>query len=367
MNNRGNMLISIITVCLNAAETVEDTIRSVVEQTYENIEYIIIDGGSTDGTLEIIEKYKSAISVFVSEKDHGIYDAMNKGIELAHGDYIGIINADDWYERDAVENVVRTSQETAEDIGVIYGRVRFVEGKKLFLLKEKGMDSIWTEMPVAHPAAFVRKNVYDKYGKYDMHYKISADYDFIFRLYVNGVRFFLCKNVLANYRVGGISGTQKDKLFEEDAEILGKYQKYCDNPYKIQESIRRKEGIKFFYRADRDILCKVLGIAPDSKESLFVFGCGYWGRELCRHLNDRKITLTAILDNNKDLWGTMVEGYTVVSPDVLGEYPSRVVIAVQGDVSEIEAQITDLNGNSIFMRLDGIFEKIRLIYEGGRY
>ena len=102
-----DMLISIITVCLNAVETIETTIRSVLQQTYKNVEYIVIDGGSTDGTLQIIEKYRNDISILISEKDEGIYDAMNKGIELARGDYIGIINADDWYEKDAVEHVVQ--------------------------------------------------------------------------------------------------------------------------------------------------------------------------------------------------------------------------------------------------------------------
>lgn len=366
MRNSDNIPVSIITVCLNAAGTVEDTIKSVVGQTYENIEYIIIDGGSTDGTLQIIEKYKDDISVLVSEKDQGIYDAMNKGIGLAKGDYIGIINADDWYERDAVENVVRLGKEAPEHTGVIYGRIQFVEEERLFTIKEKGMDSIWTEMPIAHPSTFIRKSVYDKYGGYDTQYKIAADYDFIFKLYVSGVGFLSCKHVLANYRVGGISGTHRNELYEEDTKILKKYLKYCDNPSKIQQSIQRKEGICFFYQADRDILCNVLEITPDSKEKLFVFGCGYWGRELCRQLNDRKITVTAILDNNRELWGTIVEGCAVASPDILGEYPSRVVIAVQGDNSEIQAQITDLNRDSIAVGLDSIFEKIRLIYEEGR-
>ena len=104
MNN--SPLISIITVSYNAVKTIEDTITSVLNQTYSNIEYIIIDGASTDGTLEVIKKYQDDISIIVSEPDKGIYDAMNKGIERANGELIGIINADDWYEANAVERSI---------------------------------------------------------------------------------------------------------------------------------------------------------------------------------------------------------------------------------------------------------------------
>ena len=106
MNHYQNPLISIITVCYNAEGTIEQTIRSVLNQTYKNIEYIIIDGFSTDNTLNIIERYKDSIAMVVSERDQGIYDAMNKGLSLAKGCFIGFLNADDWYDENALEIVV---------------------------------------------------------------------------------------------------------------------------------------------------------------------------------------------------------------------------------------------------------------------
>lgn len=113
-------LVSIVTVSYNSADTIEQTIQSVTKQTYPNIEYIIIDGGSRDGTVEIIKRYQDKISFWISEPDMGIYDAMNKGISYAKGDYIGIINSDDWYELDAIEKIV---SKIKEDPIIIYGNM----------------------------------------------------------------------------------------------------------------------------------------------------------------------------------------------------------------------------------------------------
>ena len=116
-----NVKVSIITVSFNSVKTIEQTIKSVINQTYKSIEYIIIDGASTDGTQQVIEKYKDRISFYVSEKDDGLYYAMNKGIEHASGDIVGIINSDDWYVEDAVENMVVCMLETDADLA--YGKV----------------------------------------------------------------------------------------------------------------------------------------------------------------------------------------------------------------------------------------------------
>ncbi len=122
MEDQDKPLVSIITVCLNSEKTIEQTIQSVINQTYPNIEYIIIDGKSTDRTLEIIDKYKGKISILVSESDEGIYDAMNKGLKLATGELIGIINSDDWYESDAVETIVNSFL-ADRNVQVIYGNM----------------------------------------------------------------------------------------------------------------------------------------------------------------------------------------------------------------------------------------------------
>lgn len=353
-----DVLVSIITVCLNAEATIERTIRSVIRQTYKNIEYIIIDGGSTDRTLQIAAKYRDDISTLISEKDSGIYDAMNKGIELAHGDYIGIINADDWYEKDAVDYVVQTGKRLSEDIGVISGQCRYIEETSTFLPRRKGMVHIWTEMPIAHPATFIKKSVYEKFGKYDTHYKLAADYELIFRLYVNRVAFYLCEKVLANYTVGGISGTRKDELFIEDIEILNKYRKYCDDSDKVKESIRRKEDAHFIYHADKKFFYKALDIEPESNDRFYIFGCGYWGREICSLLEKHGITIMGFIDNNSGLWGTTVLNHVIEAPDVMLNRNVKVFIAIQGDVQEIETQIQALSTNAKIINLDRFFQDI---------
>lgn len=358
------MLVSIITVCLNAAETIETTVRSVIGQTYTDIEYIVVDGGSTDGTVQILEKYRDFFSVFISEKDEGIYDAMNKGIELAHGEYIGIINADDWYEKETVACVVQTARTIEKDIGVICGQCRFVDGMADYLPRRKSMNHIWTEMPIAHPAAFIKRSVYGRLGKYDTRYKIAADYELIFRLYVNHVTFYFCDQVLANYRVGGISGTQKSALLMEDIDILGRYQKYCDDPDTVKRSIQRKKGVSLLYQTDKSMFCKMLDIEPGGKTGIYIWGCGYWGRELCRLLEKCGVIVEGFIDNNSSLWGEEAELHVIEAPDVLRKHQVKVIIAVQGDVQGIETQIRDLNQDAKTACLERIMEEMGRLDKG---
>src|SRR6187399_1640486 len=150
-------LVSIITVAYNADPFIEKTIQSVLSQTYSPIEYIIIDGGSTDNTVNIIKGYSNRIAYWCSEKDNGISDAFNKGLSKATGDIIGIINADDWYENDTVERVVN-------DFGnsdIVYGDLQIWKGKQKDFI-QKGDHSLLTrEMTVNHPTVFVKKSCYE--------------------------------------------------------------------------------------------------------------------------------------------------------------------------------------------------------------
>ncbi len=366
MQSNGDMLVSIITVCFNAAETIETTIKSIVSQTYKNIEYIVVDGGSVDGTLQILEHYRKHISVIVSERDEGIYDAMNKGIDLAQGDFIGIINADDWYEEDAIEKVVRISRNISENTGVISGQIRFIDGEQSFLSKKKEMEQIWMEMPISHPATFIRKSVYEKYGTYNTHYQIAADYELIFRLYINHVNFYFCNDILANFRVGGISSARKDILLREDVEVLNQYKKYAPNQIKVEDGIKRKDSIRLFYKAGRDILCEILGITS-KHQKILVFGCGYWGREMIKQMDRWSITVEAVIDNNSDLWGTKISEHIVSAPVILQkQLCPKIVIAIQGQTSAIEGQILSLNQEASYINLESLLKRIYDICGGDR-
>ncbi len=213
--------VSIITVVLNGVNTLENTIGSVLNQNYPGIEYVIVDGGSTDGTLDIIKKYEDRIAKWVSEPDAGIADAINKGIRMSSGNIIGIINADDYYEPGAVQAVVNASEEHPE-AGVIHGDMRLLsrEGSEKILKPLSYPEKvIWKHMPFRHPTVFVRREMYAKYGFFDISYKIAMDYELMMRFIRQGVSFLYLRQVLANMRACGKSDRDIFTTFRETKKI----------------------------------------------------------------------------------------------------------------------------------------------------
>ena len=206
------MKVSLITTTFNSEKTLEDTILSVIKQSYYNIEYIIIDGFSKDNTLKIIDKYRYRIDVVLSEPDSGIYDALNKGIKLATGDVIGIIHSDDVYSHCNVLSKVVEHFEYFPNSDMIIGDVSFFKGTNtdsVVRFYSSRYFSSWQMrfgfMP-AHPATFVKRAVYDNLGYYSLEYKIAADFEWFLRsLVVNNVKYTKLSMVLVKMRIGGIS------------------------------------------------------------------------------------------------------------------------------------------------------------------
>lgn len=196
--------ISVVTVVYNGEKYIEDTIKSVINQTYKNIEYIIIDGNSTDNTVNIIKKYEKSIDCWTSEKDDGIYDAMNKGIDIATGDVISFLNADDWYEKEALEKVANEFINNS-DVDFVYGQVRKVDidGNDAGLVRME-ISEYKRLMPLAHPGFFI-KTKYHKNRKFDLTYKIAADYDFVLEMIKNGLKYKKIDYILNNFRLVGVS------------------------------------------------------------------------------------------------------------------------------------------------------------------
>ena len=216
-------LISIITVVYNGEKYLEETIKSVINQTYSNIEYIIIDGGSTDGTLDIIKKYKSKINYWVSESDKGISDAFNKGIILSHGDSVLMLNAGDIFNNNDV--LFTNIKYISLDSDVVFFKV-IVNSFKTIPPQhfQNNKQAILNNLAIPHQGAFIKKNTYKKYGLYNINLKIRMDYDMFMRLVCNNVRFNFYDNNIVNYLAGGMSMQFKNRfIFIIEAVIVDYY------------------------------------------------------------------------------------------------------------------------------------------------
>lgn len=225
------VLVSVITVSYNSELTIAETIESVLNQSYKNIEYFIIDGMSNDRTVEIAKSYSHKFQqngipyTIISEKDDGIYDAMNKGIHMSNGDLIGIINSDDWYELFTIERVVQTYIDSHFDY--FYGDIRIINGKKSSIKHSKIRKNYVTSRDWNHPTSFVSKKVYEKFI-----YKnetIYDDFDLLLKVRNNGFKIVVVNEVLANFRVGGISNIKNIKNVIQ--RIKQRYSIYKNNQY----------------------------------------------------------------------------------------------------------------------------------------
>ena len=218
------MKVSIITVVYNNKDTIKNAIESVLNQTYKNIEYIIVDGASTDGTVEIIKSYGDSIDKFISEKDNGIYDAMNKGIRLASGDIIGILNSDDFYaNNNIIEKVVKEFEDKKVDS--VYGDLVYVNAKDT-----NKIVRYWKSKPYkkglfkkgwhpAHPTFFVKKKIYEKYGLFNLDFKIAADYELMLRfLEKHQISNSYIPEIIVKMRLGGESNQSIKNIIKANIE-----------------------------------------------------------------------------------------------------------------------------------------------------
>lgn len=220
-------LVTIITACRNNVMTIEDTLRSVLAQTYPFIEYIVIDAKSTDGTSEVIDKYLEEISLLIREDDQGIADAWNKGIAKASGDIIGIINADDVYLYDAVEKAVNELTSNKE-FGFVFGNLDIVDKQKKCLYTLEGdphyARTIQSGMPsIPHPTVFMRADVYRQFGGFDLSYRTALDYEFLLRIYKCGVYGKYLNEKLVIMMLGGESDCNYVRAHKEVARASVKY------------------------------------------------------------------------------------------------------------------------------------------------
>ena len=221
------MKITIITVVYNAVDTIEDTIQSVLQQDFQDIEHIVIDGASHDGTMDIINRYRKQLAVVVSEPDKGIYDAMNKGLALAKGEIVGTLNSDDWYANNEVISRVAQTFIDNKQLDAVYGDIVFVSREAPHKLVrywqsqpyQKGLfEKGW--MP-PHPTFFVKKDCYSNFGDFDLDMKIQSDFDLTMRfMVVNKIKTQYLPGVMVKMRMGGVTNNRISNV------IKGNYEAY---------------------------------------------------------------------------------------------------------------------------------------------
>ena len=247
-NHQNCCKVSIVTVAYNCEKTIEDSILSVALQAYSNIEHIIIDGSSTDQTMAVIEKHKDKIQYFISEPDQGMYDAMNKGIRLASGDIIGILNADDVFDNiHCISWVVEEFEK--KNVQAVCGNLVYVAPENLNKIVRYYYSEYFKPYMFAygfmppHPAFFVKKSCYEKYGLYKTDYTIAADFELIVRfLYTYNLNYSCLSKVLVRMRTGGISTRGIKSNWVINKEIV----KACEEN-KIQTNMA-KVLLKYFFK-----------------------------------------------------------------------------------------------------------------------
>lgn len=344
------MKFSIITVCLNSIRTIEETIKSVLEQKKYNIdlEYIIIDGGSTDGTLEIIKRYESVISYWVSEPDKGIYDAMNKGIKIAMGDVIAFLNSDDIYEKRALVHAKDAFYNG--NVKAIFGNLTLVnsENEVVGAFEHGGYNrKRGTILPF--PTVFIRKSIYDEYGGYDASLKIAADYDFTSKLEMAGVRFYYVNRDIARFRLGGVSSSKAHRwrcMMETRHVMLDREKELASLPYELQRlfvdfsqliKLKRKTSLESFFLDRKEKYKFLYGwkfLKNKGKKYFIIWGCGERGEKSIQWVE--KDNIDSFIDISQDKIGTVVCGKEVHGYSPHEVKNSFVIITPLGHEYEIQ-------------------------------
>lgn len=208
-------MISIITVVKNDHSNIERTIKSVVHQKSSKVEYIVIDGGSTDGTLQIIDQYGDYIDHFVSESDRGIFDALNKGVQLATGRFIGICHSGDWLEDQILKKTINFLEST--QIFILTGKIKYWKTDQDFIVKNTApLNKIKIYSSIFHTATFIRSDLFKTHGQYSLDYAICSDYHWLLNVYLSDVKFTFWNEVISNFKGGGLSDTHLLQTYREN-------------------------------------------------------------------------------------------------------------------------------------------------------
>ena len=332
-----NVKVSIITPCYNSRKTIEKTLESVLHQTYSDIEYIVIDGGSVDGTLDIIKEYMPLFQgrmQYISERDEGVYSAMNKGLKKATGDLIGIINSDDQYETDAVEAAV--SNLDGHPYEVIYGycTYKYRNGYQM-TMKNNHLD-LDKEM-IPHPTCFVTRKTYDRYGIFSEKYKIVSDYELMLRFHrVKEIKFIQIPETMASFMEGGLSSgeeAEKEKALLRksyglaacemtDREIRREFEKHK----KLFVAGIRWIQLKQENKNIADVLLQM------GYHEIAIYGMSMLGERLVEELKNSKVVVSYYIDKVRT---DVYEGICAKKPETELELVDAVIVTAIASYDQI--------------------------------
>ena len=251
------MKISIITATYNSAKTLRDTIESVLNQTYDNIEYIIVDGGSKDNTLDIVKEYEPKFNgrlKWISENDKGIYDAMNKGIGLASGEVVGILNSDDLYVNSNVINDIINEFQNDADLEAVHANLYYVKNDDInsivrhWITGDFLAKSFYKGWHPAHPTLFLKKNVYRKCGNFNLKFNLAADFEFMLRIFeVFKIKSKYIPNTIVKMRLGGATSKNINNIIKGNRECIKAFKANKLSPPLLYSFYRLIPKLKQFY------------------------------------------------------------------------------------------------------------------------
>ena len=334
-----NKLLTIITVSLNAESVVRDTLYDLISQKEDWIECIVIDGKSEDATLKIINEYREAIDIVVSEKDSGIYDAMNKGISIANGKWIAFLNCGDTY----CSGILHQLKEIflKEDADIIYGTNNIINEQGTILKHNETTElkSVFWRMPFCHQAVFAKRELFEAIGLFDTRYKICADHDWLVKAYLKGSKFKKYNICVVNYLDGGVSSSNPLKTAYENQLIFDS----------IKDELRGEIDEHFVERKlyDQRLYANLMQMIQSShpllndlfgefgKMQIIIWGAGTWGKRLASYFLAKDYKLVSFIDNNPCKIGDEIYGLRVGTIEILNGFSGVVIMSAESIDEEV--------------------------------
>lgn len=351
------MKITVITVCFNSVDTIEKAIKSVINQDYLDKEYIIVDGGSTDGTLDIIRKYEDYITKWISESDNGIFDAMNKGIGMASGDVIAFLNSDDWYMDSALSMVHDAFRENDCDCVCCDNYVIQKDGSQVYYDASKlSVDDMYKRMIYFHSAIFARKELFRQSDNFDLKYRIAADYDWMLRAMNKGARLLYLHKPVFTFCYGGISSVNEVECAKEAREIALQHLPVDKKRY-LKEIDDRYFEIAAC-RSNKEWVSSSIKMTLNMDITIILWGAGYRGKQCLTWLQKADIQVFGIVDSNRAKWGDKLEEVMVQPPQILEGKTCNLIITPDRCKEEIYEQINSFKGEIYIYELKDLWRKM---------